>query len=157
MLFQRRRRARSHVAGDADFERDLALTQILHQPQIFDSADAMADALGANFQGVPDAFRTARFTGMASEPQSALAGLQIEIAEPLPRALLFESAQADGHYALALPRGGEFENGPRGIHTPLTRRIENPADSQGRASSFAGQRVEHRGQVLLLPENDSGG
>src|SRR5215469_5544534 len=121
MLFQRRRRARSHVAGDADFERDLAFTQILHQPQ------------------------------------TALAGLQIEIAEPLLRALLFESAEADGHYALALPRGGEFENGPRGIHTPLTRRIENPADSQGRASSFAGQRVEHRGQVLLLPENDSGG
>src|SRR5262245_12086491 len=65
MFCERRRYAQTDIAGRADFERDLSVTQLGHQLRIFQASDTMADALRLQrSQRSPNAFGSGCFAGV---------------------------------------------------------------------------------------------
>jgi len=71
------------------------------QRRILNRANAVANALGADFERFPYALGTRHFPGMAGEAQTAIARLAVEIGKQSRRATFFVAAQTDGYYAFS--------------------------------------------------------
>ena len=70
MVFDPLDDARDQIAGDADFQRNIALAQVAHQRVVTHRGDPVADAFGAKREGVPDGFRPHALAGVRVQVQS---------------------------------------------------------------------------------------
>ena len=148
--------ARSHVAGDADFERDVVIAQVRQQAWIFDRADAVADSFGTNLERIPNALCVGRLSRVTGKPQSAIASLRVQIAKPQSGTFRLESSDADRDHPVADAFRGEIENGRCGFRSELADGVQDPANRNGTPRGFRHQSIEDRLQVLLLPQDHAG-
>ena len=63
-------RAGALVRYGADFQRDVAALQLIHQHGVQGGANAVADALRTQLQGVVHVLRAADFAGVHTDPQA---------------------------------------------------------------------------------------
>ena len=65
-----------HVRARADLQVDACRGEVLDQPRVFDAADAVADARGAEvLERLPDAVRAARLAGVRGAMEAAVDGV----------------------------------------------------------------------------------
>src|SRR3981081_2491545 len=90
--------AGAHIAGNADFDGNLALSQFFQQVGVLRGGQAMADAFGAKVDGSPDRFRARGLSGVGGEAKAVIGGVRIGIAKKFWRGLLFVAADPDCDY-----------------------------------------------------------
>ena len=96
MLRQFGTAAGAQVAGHANFNRNLALGQLLQQFRIFGGSEGVADAFGFEIERAPDGFRSGAFSGVDGEMKAVLGGAMVNRGEPFGRAGALVAANPEG-------------------------------------------------------------
>ena len=117
----------------------------------------MTDSFGTNLESIPDALRVGGLSRVARKPQSTIASLRVQIAKPKSRTLRLEASDADRDHAVAHAFRGEIEHGCGSPGSELADGIDNPANRNRTSRGFRNQGIEDRVQIMLLPQNDTGG
>ena len=128
MVGERGAAACPNVGRDADFDGDLALGEDAHQLAVADGGEAMANSLGSNIDGSPDAFGADGFSGVRGESESVVAGLGVEFAEGFGSGatLVPTDADADDGVVLAAHLGGFAEDAGGLLGAEVADGIEDP-------------------------------
>src|SRR4051794_38214190 len=100
MVPQIRNSGGAHIACGAHFKRHVSLPQNLEQSGIVDRADAVADALRADFEGIPNACGVRYFPGVTGQSQTRLRSFTIELLKPGGWTAFFIPTDADRNHAL---------------------------------------------------------
>src|ERR1700688_211190 len=96
-----------------------------NQRRVFDGANAVADALRADFERFPYTPRARHLASVTSEPQAAIASVAKEIGEEACRAALFVASEANRDHSFAYALGGKIEYRFGGFHAELPHGVEN--------------------------------
>lgn len=145
------------VGGDADFEGDVLGFEVFDEGGIVDGADAVADAFGADFEGLPDAAGIGDFAGVTEEAEAFGAGLCEELGVIAGRAVGFIATEAEGDDTIVDAGGGEFHGLPGAIDAPLADGVPDPVDANGALGGGFTDGLMDGGGVLVFPEDDAGG
>src|SRR3974390_2074458 len=86
----------AQVARDADFQRDVALAQAVHEARIFGRANAVSDALGTDFERIPYSLGACGLARVACQAQGASASFRGKIAGPAGGSLILNIPAPDG-------------------------------------------------------------
>ena len=127
MIFDPLHHAGDQIAGDADFQRNVAFAQVAHQRLVAHRGDPVADAFGAQCERVPDGFRPHALAGVRVQDavRHSLANAKTSLNQ-LGRTALFAAADAECDHALIHALGGEFRHLHRRFHAELPDGIQNP-------------------------------
>ena len=104
--------AGAEVAGDVEFEGDLALGEDVDEVAVVLRGESMADAFGSYVDGGPDAGGSGVFAGVAGEVEAGGFGFGVEVAEFVggTEELVATDADADDGGILVLELGGFLED-----------------------------------------------
>src|SRR5690348_2082471 len=98
MIFDLLHYTRHQVAGDTDFQRDIAIAKMRHKHGILDSRDTVADALGADLERRPDGFGAHALAGVSGQMQPGAFGEGEDVLKPEGRAALLAAADSVRHH-----------------------------------------------------------
>src|ERR1035437_3595678 len=159
MLRQFGAATRPQIAGHADFNRNLVLSQLFDQFRIQPGGKAVTDAFRLEVQRPPDGFRPGAFTGVGGEMKAVLGGASVHRREPLRRPSKLVSANAESDYIAVAKLDGEIEHALRFLGAKLPDGIEDPHERYAEiflaALAAAFQPLENRREILLAPEADA--
>src|SRR6202167_5272334 len=151
--------AGAQVAGEADFDRALALGKLFHEIGIVEGGETVADALGAQVKRSPHRFRRARFTGVRRAGHAVGGGPRVGIAEKFRRCFLLVSADADADNFAIVIADGEFEDLLRRLASELTDSIEDPDERDAEITRAAGaaaiEAFENSSEIVIAPQADA--
>src|SRR5579864_5719581 len=102
MLRGRLAHSGAKVAGDAEFNRNLPLSEFVDQIGVLRGRQAMANPLGAQVQCSPNGLRRSGLARMRRQPQSVIGGVCVNAAEKFRRSLYFVTANTDSDH-MAIP------------------------------------------------------
>ena len=74
MIVQRRASSRLQIAGEANLDRNLPRSQLLHQFRILRRCQPVSDPLRAQIERAPDRFRPGIFSGVGGKPHTMVGG-----------------------------------------------------------------------------------
>src|ERR1035441_235315 len=161
VLRQLRTASRAQVAGDADFDWDLAAGEFFHQFGILPSGNSVADALHSQIQSAPDRVRSGDFSGVGGEMKTVFGGARIHAVKQIGRPFEFVAADAEGDDVTITELYSEVEHALRLLLTELANRIEDPQDRDAKigfsALAAAFESFEKRREILLAPQADAHG
>jgi hypothetical protein len=149
----------AEVAGEAEFDGNLALGEFIDQVGVVRGREAVADAFGAQVERSPDGFGRSSFSGVGSRAETVVEGVGVYAAEEFGRSFLLVAANADAdHVALAV-EDGQFENSLRLFDAEVAGGVENPeqrdAEIAGAAGASAFEGIEDGGEILLAAQADA--
>ena len=136
MLGGRWAAAGAEVGGEVDLDGDLALGEDLHQVRVMLGGQAVADALGADVQGGPDAGGTVDGTGglagVRGEVEAGGSGLGEELAEGFggPAGFIAADADAGDRRVLDAEFRGQAEDFGGLLQAEVADRVKEPEDSR---------------------------
>ena len=125
---ERRAAAGAEVARDVEFKRNLAFDEDGDEVGVVLRTEGVADALGADVDGGPDALGAGGLAGVASETQAGGFGFGVEFAEVLRGAAGFVAADADADDARVpvLELGGLGEDARAFGQTEMPDGVDDP-------------------------------
>lgn len=131
--------AGAEVAGDVQLQRDLALGEDFDQVGVLLCGECMADALGTDVQGCPDALRTGGFAGVTGEVQASGLGFGEELAEFVRWAAGFiaADANADDTGVLVLEFGGLGEDAGTFLQAEVADGVDDPEQREAEVALAA--------------------
>ena len=159
--------AGADVGGGIEFDGSAARPEVQEQVFIVDGRQGVADALGADGEGLPDGFGAGGFTGVVGEAQTGFAGAGVEGAEGLGAGASLVAAEADaddGGVSLAQFCGltkdalGLFEGEMAyGVEDPIERDAEFVSGAQAGAFEGFKDGFEAAGIEVAPHVNDADG
>src|SRR5258708_26757019 len=151
--------ARPQIAGDADFNRNLAFGQLFDQFRILRGSQAVADAFRFEIERAPDGFRSGVLARVSGEVKTVLRAARVGACEPLWRTRTLVAANAEGNYVAIAKLDGEVEHALRFLGAELPDGIEYPHERNAEVflSALAAtlESLENRREILLAPETDA--
>src|SRR5215469_4332982 len=149
----------TQVAGQADFHRDLAVSEFFDQFRILNRGESVTDAFGAQVERAPDGTRARGFSSMSRHVQTVIAGVGVDIAEKLRLGFALIASDAEGDDVTIAITDGEIDDRAGGLGAELADRIEHPherdAEVAGTAFASALEALEDRVEILLAPQVDA--
>ena len=156
--------AGAEVAGDVELEGDLALGEDFEEVGVVLRGEGMADALGADVDGRPDALRTGVFAGVAGEAEAGGLGFGVEVAELVGGAeqLVASDADADDAGVELLEVGGFLEDAGAGFDAEVADGVDDPEERDVEVGFGEGAAAFDGGDDLVdveavLPVEDADG
>ncbi len=145
VVLETRATAGFQVRGDADLEGGLALGQDGEQFRIVDGGEGVTEALGADVQGAPDAFRADRFAGVGGEAETGFASFGIEVAERLGGGAAFIPADsnADDRGEARAELGGFAEDAGGFLDAEVANSVKDPIEGEAKLGFGAGAGALH--------------
>src|ERR1700679_1649876 len=125
MFAETRAEPGAHVAGKADFDRNLALGKLFHKIGIVEGGEAVADALGAQIERAPYGFRWPGLAGVCGQAHAVIGGPGIGVTEEFRRSFLLIAAYTDANDLAVVIADCELENFLRSLGTELPNRVED--------------------------------
>src|SRR5271156_1780027 len=146
----------AEVAGEADFDRDLALGKLFDEIGVVEGGEAVADALGAQVERSPYGFRRTSFSGVCGEPHAVVGGPSVGVAEKFWWSFLLVAADSDADDFAIVITHGKFEDFLRSLGSELTDSVEDPNEGDAEVTRATGasaiESLEDRGEILVAPE-----
>src|SRR6266550_3899468 len=133
------------VARDTDLERNVLIAEMAQQGWVMRAGDAVADAFGADLEGLPHRFRSTRLAGVSGQPQAARLCEIEHFAKPFGRAAGFVASDAEGDHAFLRGLGAEVPDG-----------VEDPEYLDAGFGGGVADGFIDRGEILLPPKHDAG-
>ena len=159
MLVEIGTEAGAQVAGEADFDRDLALGKLFDEIGIVKGGERMADALGAKIERAPYRFGRSVLAGVSCQTHAVVGGPGISVAKKFGRGFQFVAADADANNFAIVIANGELEDLLRGFRTELADSVENPDQRDAEVARAAGaatiEAFKDGGEILFAPEADA--
>src|SRR5580704_4060786 len=156
MLGDRGANSGAQVAGEAEFDGNLALCELIDEVGIVRCGDGVANALGAQVKRSPDGFGRSGFAGVGGRAQAVVESISVDAAEKFGRTFLFVAANADAHHVALAVEHGEFENSLRLFDAEVAGRVENPEQRDAEIACATGasafESVEDGGEILLAAQ-----
>ena len=130
VVVERGTTAGAEVAGDVELEGDLALGEDFDEIGVVLGGEGVADALGADVDGRPDALRAGVFAGVAGEAEAGGFGIRVELAELVGGAeeLVASDADADDAGVERLELGGFLEDAGAGFDAEVADGVDDPEE-----------------------------
>ncbi len=132
--------AGAEVAGDVELEGDLAFGEDFDEVGVVLRGEGVADALGADVDGGPDALGAGVFAGVAGEAEAGGLGFGVEVAELVGGAeqLVAADADADDAGVLVLELGGFLEDAGAGFDAEVADGVDDPEERDVEVALGAG-------------------
>ena len=121
------------VAGGTELQGDAAAGKLLHQAGVLPCPDAVADAGGAQLQGLPDALRAGGLPGVESKRHPQGLGVGKERLVLLGGIEGLGAGQVNGADAFSQEMGGHRNGFPVGGLLPAPHAAENQLAAKGPA------------------------
>src|ERR1700676_5410457 len=132
-----RESAGADVALRANFERDAAVGEEIHQRGIVDSGDAVADAFHAeHLDGFANFLGAAHFSGMDQAMQAEFGSLVVDRAKVFSGHAEFVAASAEGDDGFGRTLPGGFQNAGSRFVAELADGVKNIIDAQPAACKW---------------------
>ena len=142
----------------------MALGEDLDELGVLLSGEGVADALGADVDGGPDALRAGVFAGVAGEAEAGGFGFGVEVAEFVGGAeeLVAADADADNAGEDVLQLGGLLEDAGAGFYAEVADGVDDPEKRDVEVGFGAGAAAFDGGDDLVdveagLPIKDADG
>jgi len=164
VVFKRWATAGAEVAGDVELEGDLALDEDFDEVGVLLRGEGVADALGADVDGGPDALRAGVLAGVAGEAEAGGFSFEVEIAELVGGAeeLVASNADADDAGVERLELGGFAEDAGAGVDAEVADGVDDPEERDVEVGFGAGAAAFDGGDnevdvEAVLPVEDADG
>jgi hypothetical protein len=144
--------AGAEVRADADLERHVAANQLFEEQRIFDGADAVSDAEGAEAKGLPNAGGRGGFSAVRYDFEAVGEGEAEGGVELTGGTTEFIAADAEGDDVFSSVFDSEPGDLEEGAAAELAHAVEDPTHGQIGAAAFFDEGFENGAGVLLAPE-----
>src|SRR5215831_900830 len=147
------------VAGEADFDRNLAVSEFFDQFGILNRGESVTDAFGAQVERAPDGTRARGFSCMSRHVQAVIASAGVDIAEKFRLGFALIASDAEGDHVTIAITDGEIADRASSVRAELADSVEHPqerdAEVAGAAFASALEAFKDRVEILLAPQVDA--